>query len=168
MCPARFARDFGERSSVRRAYQSLQGQVIRPKARLTVFSRNARASQEHARAEYDNRAIVNQPYKAIRHGVADPFASSVGCQDRRRTCRTAPTMRQGRRPAAQRSKPQRDFKFIFRNDDFRGSSRLRSLHDRVSRGDFAKPGTPAPQGGNRPCVPLPLRSTSRCPRSLSA
>jgi len=59
---------------------------------LSVFSRNAWASQEHARAEYDNRAIVNQPDKAIRHGVADPFASSVRCRtanalaERRQRC----------------------------------------------------------------------------------
>jgi hypothetical protein len=62
--PGSFARDFGERSSVRRACQSLQGQVIRPKTRLCVFSRNARCPQGYARIKYDNHAIVNRPSKS--------------------------------------------------------------------------------------------------------
>src|SRR6202012_4912751 len=37
-CPVRFARDFGEGLSVRRAYRRLRGQVIRPKTRSAQFS----------------------------------------------------------------------------------------------------------------------------------
>jgi hypothetical protein len=76
--PGSFARDFGERSSVRRACQSLQGQVIRPKTRLSVFSRNAGRSQGRARAEYDIRAIVNQPPQSDSARLLQARATPIG------------------------------------------------------------------------------------------